>query len=95
MSRLRTLRVVHQIGDEQTDLGTLQDDFLHASSLDPFVSKLLQDGVTLGTIALVDQETGVTITKRSLEPVRSGATRTKYETVRRFWFRHSRTKPVR
>ena len=77
MSRRRVLRVIYQNAEGRRELGALSGDFLHASSLDPFVSKLLQEGVRSGTVSLIDEETGERVTKRSIAPVRSGATRMK------------------
>lgn len=71
MTQTTHFRVEHRQPGITRVLAILQNAKLHASTLDPFVSRLLYDGKQ-GTVVLVNEDTGAIVAKRRL-PVRNGS----------------------
>ena len=66
MSTPSRYRVEHRQSTRSTLLGVLVGPKPHRRALDPYVSRLVHDGQT-GWAVLVDDATGVVVTRRSIE----------------------------
>jgi hypothetical protein len=63
----RRYRVEFQQGGATQYVGHLDHCYAHHSALDPFVSRLVQEGQA-GTVCLIDDETGALVARRRVLP---------------------------
>jgi hypothetical protein len=64
----RWYQVEHRDGDQIRSLGRISDVYPHASTLTPFLSRLLQTGVRRGTLVLIEEATGRTVAHLAVRP---------------------------
>ena len=68
----RWFRVELRGADGPRLLGYVPDVRPHPSSLTPFVSRLLMEGITVGEVVLIDEATGQDVARRHVRPWRAG-----------------------
>jgi hypothetical protein len=64
----RRYRVVYRDGEAMKGLGRVAGVFPRYSSLDPYLSRLLLEGVVRGELILVDEATGRVAARRMVRP---------------------------
>jgi hypothetical protein len=69
MSRFHAFTVVHRLDGIERKLGVVTSDFRSIRTLDPFISVLIRDGHSSGTVRLLEHDSGKVIFERRIKTI--------------------------